>query len=285
MFEDREGPSTAPAPAWAWLRGFAYFLLAWPLLSLLALDQFELDEWQSILIAVLGPAGIGLLLLCVGLAALALLTPAASTTTIVLLMALCGAGFALFQSPNLNALMSSAPPERSAGASGMVAMARPSGQALGAALVLAYSYRFEAERAWNRVAAELVPDRIRAMQGAIRVQRAADGHFYMRALVNNVEVRFLVDTGATTTVLDPRDAVRVGLDPRKLSFNESFRTANGIVRGARVSLAQVAFGPVEFRDVRASVNGAPLGTSLLGISTLARFRAWRVEDGTLTLEY
>jgi DHA2 family multidrug resistance protein-like MFS transporter len=79
--------------------------------------------------------GIGLLLLCVGLASLAMLTPAASTTGIVLLMALCGAGFALFQSPNLNALMSSAPPERSAGASGMVAMARLSGQALGAALV------------------------------------------------------------------------------------------------------------------------------------------------------
>lgn len=79
--------------------------------------------------------GIGLLLLCGGLASLALLTPAASTAAIVLRMALCGAGFALFQSPNLNALMSSAPPERSAGASGMVAMARLNGQALGAALV------------------------------------------------------------------------------------------------------------------------------------------------------
>ena len=45
---------------WAWLRGFAYFLLAWPLLSLLALDQLDLDDWQSVLIAVLGPAGIGL---------------------------------------------------------------------------------------------------------------------------------------------------------------------------------------------------------------------------------
>lgn len=79
--------------------------------------------------------GIGLLLLCGGLVSLALLTPDASTSAIVLRMALCGAGFALFQSPNLNALMSSAPPERSAGASGMVAMARLNGQALGAALV------------------------------------------------------------------------------------------------------------------------------------------------------
>ena len=79
--------------------------------------------------------GIGLLLLSAGLAALALLTPAASTTAIVLLMALCGLGFGLFQSPNLNALMSSAPPERSGGASAMVAMARLNGQAIGAALV------------------------------------------------------------------------------------------------------------------------------------------------------
>jgi DHA2 family multidrug resistance protein-like MFS transporter len=79
--------------------------------------------------------GIGLLLLAGGLASLALLTPAASTGAIVWRMALCGLGFALFQSPNLNALMSSAPPERSGGASGMVAMARLNGQAIGAALV------------------------------------------------------------------------------------------------------------------------------------------------------
>ena len=79
--------------------------------------------------------GIGLVLLSVGLAGLALLGPASATSTIVALMALCGAGFGLFQSPNLNALMSSAPAERSGGASGMVAMARLNGQALGAALV------------------------------------------------------------------------------------------------------------------------------------------------------
>jgi DHA2 family multidrug resistance protein-like MFS transporter len=50
-------------------------------------------------------------------------------------MALCGAGFGLFQSPNLRAIMSSAPPHRTSGASGMVALARLTGQASGAALV------------------------------------------------------------------------------------------------------------------------------------------------------
>jgi DHA2 family multidrug resistance protein-like MFS transporter len=81
------------------------------------------------------PALMGLLLLCAGLLLLSGLTPAASTAEIVWRMALCGLGFALFQSPNLNALMSAAPPERSGGASGMVAMARLNGQAIGAALV------------------------------------------------------------------------------------------------------------------------------------------------------
>jgi DHA2 family multidrug resistance protein-like MFS transporter len=79
--------------------------------------------------------GIGLLLLAAGLALLAVLTPAASTGAIVWRMALCGLGFALFQWAYLNALMSSAPPGRSGGASGMVAMARLNGQAIGAALV------------------------------------------------------------------------------------------------------------------------------------------------------
>lgn len=79
--------------------------------------------------------GIGLVLLSGGLVSLGLLSPAASASDIVWRMALCGAGFGLFQSPNLNALMSAAPPERSGGASGMVAMARLNGQAIGAALV------------------------------------------------------------------------------------------------------------------------------------------------------
>ena len=59
----------------------------------------------------------------------------ATVLRIAFSMALCGLGFGLFQSPNLKAIMSSAPPERSGGASGMVAMARLNGQAIGSALV------------------------------------------------------------------------------------------------------------------------------------------------------
>lgn len=79
--------------------------------------------------------GIGLLALSLGMAALALLGDGASAFDIGWRMALCGAGFGFFQSPNLKALMTSAPASRSGGASGIVATSRLLGQTLGASLV------------------------------------------------------------------------------------------------------------------------------------------------------
>jgi DHA2 family multidrug resistance protein-like MFS transporter len=79
--------------------------------------------------------GIGLLMLSVGMAALATLGDGATAFEIGWRMALCGAGFGFFQSPNLKALMTSAPLARSGGASGIVAISRLLGQTLGASLV------------------------------------------------------------------------------------------------------------------------------------------------------
>jgi DHA2 family multidrug resistance protein-like MFS transporter len=79
--------------------------------------------------------GIGLIILSAGLLFLALLPANPTAPGIVLCMVVCGTGFGLFQAPNLKALMSSAPPERSGGASGVIAMARLLGQTTGAALV------------------------------------------------------------------------------------------------------------------------------------------------------
>lgn len=89
--------------------------------------------------------GVGLAVLCLGMVSMAMLTPQASTLDIVARMMICGAGFGFFQSPNLKALMSAAPPERSSGASGIIALARLTGQTTGAALV-ALCFGLGAER-------------------------------------------------------------------------------------------------------------------------------------------
>ncbi len=83
--------------------------------------------------AILGGVGLGLLSL--GMAGLGAMGPEASFVAMALSMVFCGVGFGLFQSPNLRAIMASAPPHRTSGASGMVALARLTGQASGAALV------------------------------------------------------------------------------------------------------------------------------------------------------
>jgi DHA2 family multidrug resistance protein-like MFS transporter len=79
--------------------------------------------------------GIGLLILAAGLVTMMSLPTAPSALDIGWRMAVCGVGFGFFQAPNVKAIMGSAPASRAGSASGMVATARLTGQATGAALV------------------------------------------------------------------------------------------------------------------------------------------------------
>ncbi|MFT4099613.1 MAG: MFS transporter [Burkholderiaceae bacterium] len=81
--------------------------------------------------------GIGLAVLASGMALMATMPAAPSDWDIVWRMVWCGIGFGFFQSPNLNALMTSAPAHRSGAASGIIATSRLTGQATGTALVAA----------------------------------------------------------------------------------------------------------------------------------------------------
>jgi DHA2 family multidrug resistance protein-like MFS transporter len=78
-------------------------------------------------------SGLGSLIFAIGLALTAFLPAEPTTWDIVWRLAVTGIGFGLFQSPNNKAMFTSAPRERSGGASGMQATARVLGQSLGAA--------------------------------------------------------------------------------------------------------------------------------------------------------
>lgn len=78
---------------------------------------------------------IGMALFCVGLYSLSTLTAESSDLSIILRLIVCGAGFGMFQTPNNSTLISSAPKQRSGGASGMLGMARLLGQTFGTTLV------------------------------------------------------------------------------------------------------------------------------------------------------
>jgi DHA2 family multidrug resistance protein-like MFS transporter len=89
--------------------------------------------------------GAGLLLVASGLAMLATLTPAAGVADIAWRLVLCGIGFGFFQSPNMKAIMTSAPRHRSGGAGGILATSRLLGQSVGAALVALCLHAFAAD--------------------------------------------------------------------------------------------------------------------------------------------
>lgn len=79
--------------------------------------------------------GIGLCLLSLGYAAMAIMSVFHSTALVVLPTAVCGFGFGLFQSPNNRTMLGSVPLRRSGAAAGMLATARLVGQTLGAICV------------------------------------------------------------------------------------------------------------------------------------------------------
>jgi DHA2 family multidrug resistance protein-like MFS transporter len=108
-----------------------FFMTPWPLVvGIMAPIAGRLSDRYPA--GILG--GIGLAMLGVGMALLALLPAEPSVANIVWRMVVCGAGFGFFQAPNMKAIMASAPPGRSGGASGIVATARLTGQTTGAAL-------------------------------------------------------------------------------------------------------------------------------------------------------
>jgi MFS transporter, DHA2 family, multidrug resistance protein len=79
--------------------------------------------------------GCGMVVMAIGLLEMSLLPEHPGTFDIVWRMTVCGLGFGFFNTPNNRAMITSAPPIRTGGASGMQATARLLGQSMGAAMV------------------------------------------------------------------------------------------------------------------------------------------------------
>jgi DHA2 family multidrug resistance protein-like MFS transporter len=108
-----------------------FFMTPWPLVvGIMAPIGGRLSDRYAA--GLLG--GLGLVLLAIGMVLLATLPASPGVLDIVWRMVICGLGFGFFQTPNIRAIMSSAPSDRSGGASGIVATARLTGQTIGAAL-------------------------------------------------------------------------------------------------------------------------------------------------------
>jgi aspartyl protease family protein len=158
-------------------------------------------------------------------------------------------------------------------------------------LVAGYSYRNEIFSLGHRVASELLPPGT-ALRGesytvgerAERIRKRPDGHFIVKAQVNGVSMTMLVDTGASTVVLKPAEAQRLGIDVEGLRYTVPVQTANGTTYAAHVRLRNMKVGAISLDDVEALVaKPGTLKENLLGMSFLSRLRSYEFTADMLTL--
>ena len=119
---------------------------------------------------------------------------------------------------------------------------------------------------------------------AIIIPKEIDGHFHLTVTINDRPIEFLVDTGASDIVLTREDAARVGFDPNRLDYWGMANTANGTVRLATIRLETVRLGEFIDKNIRASVNKAPMEKSLLGMRYLSKFRAIEISNDQMILK-
>jgi aspartyl protease family protein len=120
-------------------------------------------------------------------------------------------------------------------------------------------------------------------QGAdLRIAQSMDGHFWIEAQVNDRPVRFLVDSGATTTSVSADTAARSGIEPSG-GFPVMVDTANGMIEVDRARIARLRIGHIERRNMPIHMSQAFGDTNVLGMNFLSSLSGWRVQGQTLIL--
>jgi len=152
-------------------------------------------------------------------------------------------------------------------------------------IILAYTYKDNFRDAKERILGALMPGyAVSNQEGAVVVYQNNDGHFYIDAEINGTPITLMVDTGASTTVLNRTDAAKLGLLNSSLNYNKIMQTAGGLVPAATVTLQSVQIADVELQNVPAAVSSRDdLDISVAGMSLLKRFSAYQFKQDKLYL--
>lgn len=154
-------------------------------------------------------------------------------------------------------------------------------------LVAGYSYRGELQAIGNRTLSALVPGMVVSEPGsggAVSVMRGEYNHFVVSARVNQAEIEFLVDTGASIITLTDDDARQAGIAVDSLRYTIPVSTANGRAMVAPIVLSNISVGQISINGLHAMVaQPGRLSQSLLGMNFMERLSGWRVDGDRLIL--
>ena len=143
--------------------------------------------------------------------------------------------------------------------------------------------RFDDGAAIEPMVATASPIDARKDDGTTRIPRADDGLFYVWGEVNGIRVRFLVDTGASVTVLTRRDAQRVGVEIDHGQAETRMRTASGSAHMQWARMDRVRLAGRELSDLDAAVMTDGPAVSLLGQNLLTKLGTVTIDGNQLHL--
>lgn len=157
---------------------------------------------------------------------------------------------------------------------------------VGGVLLTGFAFQEELFALGRRLRAEIVPGYpTQTATNEIVISANEGGGFHVYGAINGVHIRFLVDTGASSIVLSPADAKKLGLDLNTLKFDRAYETANGIGYGASTTVDELTVGHIHLTNVPVSINGAPMSSSLLGMTFLNRMKSFSITGRKLVLRY
>jgi aspartyl protease family protein len=147
-----------------------------------------------------------------------------------------------------------------------------------------FLFKDEGREVWRRATAEISGDAGQIDGTTMRLKREEDGHYWVRASVDGTPIRFMIDSGATTTTISQAAAQSARIKP-SAGFPVLVETANGTVELQRARIDTLAIGTIVQKDAAVLIGSDGLGdTNLLGMSFLSTLKSWRVEGTTLILE-
>jgi aspartyl protease family protein len=116
------------------------------------------------------------------------------------------------------------------------------------------------------------------------LHRSDDGLFYVTAMIRNRPVKFVVDTGATVTVLSPDDAKRIGLLPDPKFDGGLINMVAGSTRMRWAQLSDVSVAGHRIPKVQIALPNGNVRKSLLGQDVLSQLNAMTLHGDRLVLE-
>jgi aspartyl protease family protein len=157
--------------------------------------------------------------------------------------------------------------------------------AIFAALFAIFSFRFEFKAVWARVKADISGTAGQSVSGEdITIRRQDDGHYWLQLDVNGKPVRFMIDSGATTTAVNADTARETGIQVDSNGYPVFLNTANGSVAAQRGIIQSLKIGTHEIGQHNVVVSESFGDTNVLGMNFLDSMRSWKVEANVMTLK-